>query len=143
MDNRFALVILILRQQKGCWLTSQNPGTPTARACKHDQQAVFAKRIGLSETAKTAHTRVSSFFCPHWPNGIALAVAGTGMLMMFGTHGETDTQAGIDSVWEGTYGNGVWTPGRELNGDEDNQGRSLRMPAGSFTIRRVHLYHYR
>lgn len=30
----------------------------------------------------------------------------------------------------------------ELNGDDDNQGRYLRMPTGEFTIRRIRLYHY-
>jgi beta-galactosidase GanA len=70
-------------------------------------------------------------------------VAGTGLMMTFATHGETDSLAGIDSIWEGSFVNGVWKPGRELNGDEDNQGRYLRMPAGKFEILRVHLYHYR
>ena len=69
-------------------------------------------------------------------------VAGTGMVITFGTHGERDPVAGIASIREGNFVNGMWTPGRELNGDDDNQGRSLRMPAGKFTIRRVRLYHY-
>jgi beta-galactosidase GanA len=69
-------------------------------------------------------------------------VAGTGMVITFGTHGGKDSLAGIDSIWEGSFVNGVWTPGRELNGDEDNQGRYLPMPAGTFTVRRVRLYHY-
>jgi beta-galactosidase GanA len=70
-------------------------------------------------------------------------VAGTGMIVTFETHGEGDSQAGIDSIWEGSFVNGVWTPGKEMNGDEDNQGRYLRMPAGKFTIQRVRLYPYR
>lgn len=69
-------------------------------------------------------------------------VAGTGMILTFGTHGQGDTLAGIDSIWEGKFVNGVWTPGRNLNGDDDNQGRYLRLPAGQFTIRRLRLYRY-
>jgi hypothetical protein len=69
-------------------------------------------------------------------------VAGIGMVVTFGTNGERDSLAGIASIREGSFVNGVWTPGRELNGDDDNQGRYLRMPAGKFTIRRVRLYHY-
>jgi hypothetical protein len=69
-------------------------------------------------------------------------VAGVGMVITFGTYGERDPLAGIASIREGNFVNGVWTPGRELNGDDDNQGRYLRMPAGKFTIRRVRLYHY-
>ena len=70
-------------------------------------------------------------------------IAGTGMILTFGTHGQGNTLAGIDSIWEGKFVNGVWTPGRNLNGDDDNQGRSLRLPAGQFTIRRLRLYRYR
>jgi hypothetical protein len=69
-------------------------------------------------------------------------VAGIGMIVTFGTHGERDSLAGIASIREGSFVNGVWTPGRELNGDDDNQGRYLRVPAGKFAIRRVRLYHY-
>lgn len=70
-------------------------------------------------------------------------VAGTGMVITFATPGESATLAGIDYIWEGNFVNGAWTPKRELNGDDDNQGRYLRMPAGEFTMRRVRLYHYR
>ena len=69
-------------------------------------------------------------------------VAGTGMVVTFATHGQPGTLAGIDSIWEGNFVHGAWAPGRELNGDDDNQGRDLRMPAGEFTIRRVRLYRY-
>ena len=69
-------------------------------------------------------------------------VAGTGMVITFATNGKPANLAGIDSIWEGSFVNGTWTPGRELNGDDDNQGRYLRMPAGEFTIRRLRLYRY-
>ncbi|HEY1208731.1 MAG TPA: DUF5597 domain-containing protein [Terracidiphilus sp.] len=70
-------------------------------------------------------------------------VAGMGMIITFGVHDSGQSHAGIDSIWEGSFVDGVWAPGRNLNGDDDNQGRYLRMPAGKFTIRRVRLYHYR
>jgi len=70
-------------------------------------------------------------------------VAGTGMIITFGVHDSGQSFAGIDSIWEGSFVDGVWTPGRNLNGDDDNQGRYLRMSAGKFTMRRVRLYHYR
>jgi len=70
-------------------------------------------------------------------------VAGTGMFLTFGVAGSGQEQAGIDSIWEGTFVHGVWTPGLNLNGDDDNQGRWLELPAGQFTIRRVKLYRYR
>jgi hypothetical protein len=70
-------------------------------------------------------------------------VVGTGMVITFEVGDGGKALAGIDSIWEGSFVNGVWTPGRNLNGDDDNQGRYLRMPAGKFTIRRVRLYRYR
>jgi beta-galactosidase GanA len=69
--------------------------------------------------------------------------AGTGMIITFGVHDSGQSIVGIDSIWEGNFVDGVWAPGRNLNGDDDNQGRYLRMPADKFTIRRVRLYHYR
>ena len=69
-------------------------------------------------------------------------VAGTGMIITFGTHGQGKAIAGIDSIWEGHFVNGTWVAGRNLNGDDDNQGRYLTLPAGRFTIRRVRLYTY-
>jgi len=70
-------------------------------------------------------------------------VAGTGMILTFSVPGSSQQQAGIDSIREGKFVNGVWTPGRNLNGDDDNQGRWLTLPPGSFTIRLVKLYRYR
>jgi beta-galactosidase GanA len=70
-------------------------------------------------------------------------VAGTGMMITFGVRGGGKSQAGIDSIWEGRFVNGVWVPGRNLNGDDDDQGRSLRLPSATVAIRRVRLYTYR
>ncbi|MCC7173755.1 MAG: DUF5597 domain-containing protein [Bryobacterales bacterium] len=53
--------------------------------------------------------------------------------------------AGIASIDEGAYVGGQWRPGRRLNGDENSQGKALRIgalgrPGG---IQRVRLYRYR
>lgn len=64
------------------------------------------------------------------------------MVITFAASRKPGTLAGIDSIWEGNFVNGAWKPGRELNGDDDNQGRYLRLPGGEFTIRRVRLYRY-
>jgi len=69
-------------------------------------------------------------------------VAGTGMLITFGVKDGGKAKAGIESIWEGEFVDGKWVPGRELNGDDSNQGRSLRLPANQFTVRRVRLYRY-
>ena len=66
-------------------------------------------------------------------------VAGKGLIVTFSTDGAT---AGIESIWEGTFVDGRWVPGRLLNGDESHQGRHLRIPEGKFGIQRVRLYRY-
>ncbi|MGH7616391.1 MAG: DUF5597 domain-containing protein [Gemmatimonadaceae bacterium] len=72
----------------------------------------------------------------------AFIVAGTGMLMTFVSNDRASPVAGIETVEEGRFENGVWIRGRVLNGDDTNQGRELRQPAGQFTIRRIRLYRY-
>jgi beta-galactosidase GanA len=67
-------------------------------------------------------------------------MAGSGVTFTFATDGAI---AGLESVWEGRYDDGRWTPGRLLNGDETHQGRHLRLPPDRFGVQRVKLYRYR
>ena len=69
-------------------------------------------------------------------------VAGTGMLVTFVSNERANPVAGIETVEEGRFERNVWIRGRVLNGDDTNQGRELRLPAGQFTIRRLRLYRY-
>jgi beta-galactosidase GanA len=48
--------------------------------------------------------------------------------------------AGIASVEEGSRINGEWTTARRLNGDQDNQGRTILLPDHQFKLLRVKLY---
>jgi hypothetical protein len=54
--------------------------------------------------------------------------------------------AGIVYTEEGSFANGRWLPGRRLNGDENGQGKFLRLSGGAIhngLIQRVKLYRYR
>jgi len=44
---------------------------------------------------------------------------------------------------EGRYVDGVWKPGRWLNGDESHQGRHLKINADGFGIQQLKLYKFR
>ena len=68
-----------------------------------------------------------------------LLVAGSGITLTFGAG---DGRAGILSIYEGTYEDENWVPGRLLNGDQSHQGRHLRIPPGEYAIQRVQLYQY-
>lgn len=96
--------------------------------------------LGWSPKAKEAN----------WPltGGIIIAlskdefyIGGTGLVISFKPKNEA-LRAGIQSVDEGTFVNGKWHPGRRLNGDEDHQGRHLRIPVDEFGIQRIKLYSY-
>ena len=85
-----------------------------------------------------------------WPlaGGLIIAVApsefyvaGTGFVMTF-TPKANNKKAGFISVDEGIFENGVWKPGRRMNGDQDHQGRHVRIPANDHSIQLVKLYTY-
>ena len=69
-------------------------------------------------------------------------VAGTGIVVTFKPKVEGE-RAGILRVDEGTFVNGKWQPGRRMNGDQDHQGRHLRIPEGEYGIQRIKLYRYK
>ena len=86
-----------------------------------------------------------------WPltGGIVIAlsndefyVGGTGLVLTFQPRAE-GRRAGILSVEEGRFLNGKWQPGRRMNGDQDHQGRHLRIPVGEYGIQRIKLYTYK
>jgi hypothetical protein len=70
-------------------------------------------------------------------------VAGSGVTFTFAPATPGPPQAGLESVEEGRYVDGVWKPGRRLNGDQTHQGRFVRLPSESWGIQRVKLYRYR
>jgi hypothetical protein len=69
-------------------------------------------------------------------------VAGTGMIVTFGSSDRANPVAGIETVEEGRFVRNTWVRGRVLNGDDTNQGRELRLTSGHFTVRRIRLYRY-
>ncbi|MDP9079189.1 MAG: DUF5597 domain-containing protein [Bacteroidota bacterium] len=67
-------------------------------------------------------------------------VAGTGLVITFKP--KNGLHAGILQIDEAEFINGKWRPGRRMNGDQDHQGRHLRIPTGEYGIQRVKLYTY-
>jgi hypothetical protein len=68
-------------------------------------------------------------------------IGGTGLVISFKPKAK-GTRAGILDIEEGHFTNGNWQPGRRMNGDQDHQGRHLRIPQGEFGIQRIKLYSY-
>ncbi|RNI36231.1 mannonate dehydratase [Hanamia caeni] len=88
---------------------------------------------------------------PDWPMSGAIIiqenennfiVAGTGVVVTFTINNTNNKSAGILQAEEGIYKNGKWIPGRRMNGDQDHQGRHVRIPVGEWGIQKVKLYKY-
>ncbi len=72
-------------------------------------------------------------------------VAGSGGVnVSFSPNSPGPPIAGIAYVEEGTFTNGRWVAGRRLNGDENSQGKTVRIGAmgNNGPIQRVKLYRY-
>jgi beta-galactosidase GanA len=68
-------------------------------------------------------------------------VGGTGVVITFQPRANGQ-RAGILCVEEGHFLNGKWQPERRMNGDQDHQGRHLRIAEGEYGIQRIKLYTY-
>lgn len=102
--------------------------------CRHDYT------LGWSPEAKSANP---------WPESGALIielapkeyiVAGTGVVITFDS--EKGKNIGIGAIDEVELRDGKMIPLRRLNGDQDHQGRHLRIPVGEWSIQHVKLYEY-
>jgi hypothetical protein len=72
---------------------------------------------------------------------LSFLAAGSGLIFEF--LGRGSEQVGIVSVDERSRVDGHWTKRRRLNGDENHQGRHLRLPLGDFGIQEIELYSYK
>ncbi len=88
---------------------------------------------------------------PGWPEtgGIIIQasdnefiIAGTGIVVSFSSSKKIKGSVGILRSNEGVYINGKWKPGRRMNGDQDHQGRHIRIPVNEFSIQQVEVYTY-
>jgi beta-galactosidase GanA len=70
-------------------------------------------------------------------------IAGTGVVVTFAVNNSNNISAGILQADEGKYVNGKWAAGRRMNGDQDHQGRHIRIPVGEWNIQKVKLYQYK
>jgi beta-galactosidase GanA len=68
-------------------------------------------------------------------------VAGTGIVITFASI-VPNKKAGFISIDEGRFKNEKWIPGRRMNGDQDHQGRHVRIPVNEYSIQHVKLYTY-
>jgi beta-galactosidase GanA len=89
---------------------------------------------------------------PDWPMSGAIIIqenendfiiAGTGVVVTFRMNNSDHKSIGILQAEEGIYKDGKWVSGRRMNGDQDHQGRHIRIPVGDWNIQKVKLYQYK
>ena len=68
-------------------------------------------------------------------------VAGTGIVITFEPV-SIGKRAGFISVDEGYFENNTWINQRRMNGDQDHQGRHIRVAVNDYSIQHVRLYKY-
>lgn len=68
--------------------------------------------------------------------------AGSGFRVSFSLKAAGPTHVGIGSIDEGTFSEGAWVPGRRLNGDENDQGRTWRFVSKRINIEKVVVYRF-
>ncbi len=99
----------------------------------------------------TVHVSLDEIFGTHSDNGYGLLLedgpdsfvgVGRGFRVLFTPRDVAGPHAGIASVEEGHYIDGRWTPGRRLNGDENDQGAGWRFDPREAKIERALLYHF-
>ena len=87
---------------------------------------------------------------PNWTpgGGLLIAVApdefylvGTG-IMLTSEPTAKGKRAGYLSVDEGHFEDEKWVPGLRMNGDQDHQGRHVRVPGNEYSIQHIKLYTY-
>lgn len=68
-------------------------------------------------------------------------VAGTGIVITFEPI-EKNKKAGFVSIDEGHFESSKWITERRMNGDQDHQGRHVRIPVNEYSIQHVKMYTY-
>ena len=66
--------------------------------------------------------------------------AGSAFRVSFTPKSPGAPHAGIGYIEEGTFSDGIWLPGRRLNGDENDQGHFWRFAPQRVAIERVMVY---
>jgi beta-galactosidase GanA len=97
----------------------------------------------------TVHVSLDEIFGSHAENGFGLIFpsgsgeftgVGKGFRVTFTPR--TGLHAGIGAVDEGSFADGKWVPGRRLNGDENDQGKTWRFDPRQVKTEKVSLYRF-
>ncbi|MVM29008.1 mannonate dehydratase [Spirosoma sp. HMF4905] len=103
--------------------------------CKHDYTLGWSPKAKEDEWPTTGGLIIQT-----GPNDFT--IAGSGIVITCLSDQPQTPNAGILQLDEGHYVDGKWKPGRRLNGDQDHQGRHIRIPVGDYGIQKLTLYRF-
>lgn len=106
--------------------------------------------VEFSLNGYVVHVSLDEIFGHHADSGYGLIMAngpdaflgaGKGFRVSFTSRSQT-SHVGVASVDEGTFEDGKWTPGRRLNGDENDQGTYWRFDPRQTKIEKASVYQF-
>jgi Domain of unknown function (DUF5597)/Beta-galactosidase len=107
--------------------------------------------VEFSMNGYTVRVSLDEIFGSHSENGAGMIIAtgqneflgvGKGFRVLITQRSPSPFKLGYSSIDEGTYEDGRWSPGRRLNGDENDQGSYWRFDSRSIKIEKAVLYRY-
>jgi hypothetical protein len=135
---------LILEHQGDATMTAvllEQGGAPqTVRLGDYQIEARYAAHGPGPLHAVASPERVAGLFIATGPDD--LIIVGRAMNVYFSCAAAPAQSVGLGTVDEGVYADGVWIPGRRLNGDETPEWKALHFRAEKYGIQRVKLYRY-
>ncbi|MFA5785220.1 MAG: DUF5597 domain-containing protein [Phycisphaerae bacterium] len=153
-DSPLAKAYEVLAQLSPLILENQGKGVTAGILLDRENQTAELKMGGYVLSVKHDYTwgwSGGDKDAETWPQagGIIIStgqgeyvMAGSGFIVTFETETNGET-AGILNIQQGSFKDGKWVGERWLNGDENHQGRHVRLPFGDFEIQRVRLYRYK
>jgi len=109
------------------------------------------REVDFTMSGYTVHVSLDEIFGNTTASGFGLIMAtgpdeflgaGKGFRVTFTARSDAGQQVGIGAVDEGTFEDGKWVPGRRLNGDEDDQGKTWRFDSSQERIEKVRLFRF-
>jgi len=100
----------------------------------------YRLEVTLDQIFETSATKGIGLVIAIGPN--EFLGAGSGFRIAFSPMKPGPPHVGIGSIDEGQMVGGAWTPGRRLNGDENDQGRAWRFVSKHISIEKAVVYRY-
>ena len=105
--------------------------------------------VDFTVAGYTVHVELDEIFRNQAQNGFGLIFPngkdeflGLGKGFRVSFTARAGLHAGIAAVDEGSFADGKWVPGRQLNGDENDQGKAWRFDSKQIRTEKVTLYRY-